>query len=432
MDTEHPLPSPSSDVVKAVKFEVSNRAHGSVYEDPFYRVTPEMADAKPGTLLKVEDYTQTSFYTIPPSLSLSRFIYQSMRSDGSYVPVSGYVLWPYTAASCGDGDGIPVVAWSHGTSGTSAQCAPSNIRNLWHHFQVPFELALAGYVVVATDYAGLGVHTNARGQPIKHHYLASHILANDVIYSVPAARQAFPQLSRNFVVIGSSLGGGSAWAVAERMAAEPVAGYQGTIALSPMTSVLVEAESRHYTSTAYLLVMMIPGIEDLFPNFDRAAVLQAEGLQTLKTYSDVEGGNSVLSHLNTDLHVLKQGWQDDLHIQQWQKENSVGGKAIKGPLLVLQGEYDPVTTTSVVTNAVQKTAAQCPSEHIDHRVLGNVTHGPVMHAGRQIYVNWIAERFAQKQLEPGLQSSIVTPLRPIAQPETNFYLMRQNELWQAT
>ena len=77
--------------------------------------------------------------------------------------------------------------WAHGTSGVNAESAPSNIRHLWHHFQVPYQLALNGYVVVATDYAELGIGSDAFGNAVIHEYLTGPAQANDIFYSIKAA-----------------------------------------------------------------------------------------------------------------------------------------------------------------------------------------------------------------------------------------------------
>ena len=65
-----------------------------------------------------------------------------------------------------------------------------------------------GYVVVGTDYAGLGVHKDESGEPIVHESLAPPSHANDVVDAVQAAQNAFPELSQEFVVIGYSQGNG--------------------------------------------------------------------------------------------------------------------------------------------------------------------------------------------------------------------------------
>ena len=212
MDT---LPTPVSE---ALQLERSNWSNGSVLDDAFYTVPVDSAQAPAGTLLKVEKDADTSKYLLPPATALSRFVYQSESLSGALVRVSALVLWPYSPKS--QSDGFPVVAWAHGTSGTFPDCAPSHHKDLWQHFLAPYQLALQGYVVVATEYAGLGVHQRPSGQPIVHGYLAAPSQANDVIYSVQAARSAFRDLSREFVIVGHSQGGGAAWAVAQRKASK--------------------------------------------------------------------------------------------------------------------------------------------------------------------------------------------------------------------
>ncbi|KAH7062246.1 Alpha/Beta hydrolase protein [Macrophomina phaseolina] len=83
-------------------------------------------------------------------------------------------------------------------------------------------MALQGYVVVAPDYAGLGVGSSSSiSSPfseelskIIHPYLSSFSHANDLLYSIRAAQSAFPSLSRSFVTIGHSQGGAATWALA--------------------------------------------------------------------------------------------------------------------------------------------------------------------------------------------------------------------------
>ena len=59
----------------ALNFERSNNAGSLTQHDPFYTV-PEGIDVKklaPGTVLKVEQFTNTTQYTIPMSLSCPAF-----------------------------------------------------------------------------------------------------------------------------------------------------------------------------------------------------------------------------------------------------------------------------------------------------------------------------------------------------------------------
>lgn len=139
----------------AARFERTNWAGSSVAEDTFYDPPSNSSYLPPGSLLSVDSKTNTSLYTLPPSVALSRILFQSETINGSSVPASAYVLWPYFPREDPKCPGkFAVVGWGHGTSGCLGECAPSHIRNLWYQYTAPYQLALQGYVVVAPDYAG--------------------------------------------------------------------------------------------------------------------------------------------------------------------------------------------------------------------------------------------------------------------------------------
>jgi len=422
------MASSSNVTTNAHNFELSYRAHPSVAEDPFYTIPQNAIDVAPGTLIRVERETNTSFYTLAPNLSLSRFMYQSKTSDGTLVPVSAYVLWPYIAREYGDG--LPVVVWAHGTSGTNDECAPSNIQNLWHHFQAPYQLALLGYVVVATDYAGLGVGADASGKYIVHEYLNGLAQANDVTYSIPAAQKAFPELSKRFVVIGSSEGGLAAWGFAQKLVSEPMDGHLGTIALSPVTRVLNLPKTE--AVVPQLLLMIAPSLIANFPAF-KPEQITPEGQQSLETYVTLKGCNNVLFNIQST-NILKDDWQNNTSVQEYQKIAAVGGKRISGAMLVIQGGVDPIVYPQSVTDAVNETLEADPSAKIEYHLLPNVSHAPAMYAGLQIYLDWIAARFSGQPVKPGFSRFDPQPIRPAAaqQLEANWFIQYETEPWQAT
>lgn len=193
----------------ALQFEQSNRATGSARSDPFYTVPTNSTTAVPGFPLKVDQHVNTSHFTVSPNVALSRFLFQTETFNGSAVPASAHVLWPYNPRSFDtvEKDRIPLLVWAHGTSSWWAECAPSHMRNLWYHFAGPFELALQGYAVIAPDYAGLGVDTDANGNHIPHQHICNPAPANGLAYAVQASQRTWPELSDQFVVMGHSQGG---------------------------------------------------------------------------------------------------------------------------------------------------------------------------------------------------------------------------------
>ena len=72
-------------VETALRFERSNNAGRLTQNDPFYAVPASFDPENPpaaGTILKVEQYTNVSDYTMPMSLSMSRFLYTTETLNG--------------------------------------------------------------------------------------------------------------------------------------------------------------------------------------------------------------------------------------------------------------------------------------------------------------------------------------------------------------
>ncbi len=158
-------------------YEHSTWANGSVTFDDFYRVPSHASNAPAGTLLKVQLDANTSAYNLPPNTAVSRIIFLSRNFNGSILPASALVLWPFALRV--QPDGYPIVGWAHGTSGLFGECAPSHYQTLTYEFAAPYELALQGDVVVAPDYAGLGVYEDTSAKPVVHQYGTSRAQANE-------------------------------------------------------------------------------------------------------------------------------------------------------------------------------------------------------------------------------------------------------------
>jgi acetyl esterase/lipase len=420
------LPSVIQD---ALHWEKQQWVDGNVSDaDTFYTAPVNSSGAASGTLLKLEETTNTTLYALPPSTAMSRFIYQSETLNGTRVPVSGYILWPYSPRK--STDGYQVVAWAHGTSGISPNAAPSHHKNLWQHYLAPFSLVLQGYVVVATDYAGLGVGATASGESIPHEYLVSPAHANDVIYSVQAAREAFPELGKRFAVLGQSQGGGAAWAVAQRQVTKPVDGYLGAVAVAPVTNVLDEPEPIR----SILELGILPSIALYFPEFNPAEVTTPDGLQRSALVRALEAPTSTSAALLMGAELLQPGWPENAYIQQYQDLIRNGGRAIAEPLLVIKGEADSNLAYSVAAAAFNKTLESFPDAPIAFIRLPGVAHDPALTASQWLWMDWIADRFAGKDAhgDTGGQELQVKAARPLGayQPELNWYLGSATQFYQ--
>lgn len=407
----------------ALDFEKSNQAKGPVADDEFYRVPAGSSDAKPGALLKVEIDANTTLYTVPPNTALSRIMFMSQDLNDNPVPASAYILWPFHPREVDDG--YPVVAFSHGACGIFGDCAPSHLRNLWYHFEVPFELALQGYVVVAPDYQGLGVNEDAFGNPIYHNFLGNPSEANDLFYATQAAQEAFPQLSERFITMGHSQGGGAAWAAAHRQAQHPVRGYLGTISISPVTLFMENSPGILVNSSSSTAVLVAHGLQKIFPDFELSSVLTLAGIQRLNLLRQIQGCNAVVSEMFPDINSLVHAdWASNEYMLAYQNLTQNGNRAIAGPMLILQGTADPAVAEPVTTSVVDRTCAMNPHAALEYIRFEGVGHTPTCYASRRIWLDWIAARFADETIPAGCKRQLIKSAWPYEryQYETNFFI----------
>ena len=413
------LPTP---ILQALHFEASSWANGPASHDPFYQVPDGASKAFRGSMLKVEKNTDTSKYLLPPATAMTRFIYQSENLTGSPVPASAFILWPYSP-KC-NADGYLVVAWAHGTSGSSANCAPSNHKMLWQHFLGPFQLAAQGYVVVGTDYAGLGVHKHESGEPIVHQYMAYPSHANDIVYAVQAAQTTFAELSQDFVVIGHSQGGGATWATAQRQVDKPTPGYLGGVAISPATTLVDQPEP----FLSVLGAAISPGLASTFPDFKPSDILTENGQRSLtavqETGAGIASGIALLLGTDGGADLMKPNWVENQHVKRYQAIISNGGKRIAGPLLVIHGVTDDRLSSASTTAAVNKQAEAFPESELEYVLIPNVTHVPALQASQRLWMEWIADRFARREVKKSVQRAELPRGRPAEsyQKEQNWYL----------
>ncbi|HET8733679.1 MAG TPA: alpha/beta fold hydrolase [Anaeromyxobacteraceae bacterium] len=150
-----------------------------------------------------------------------RIAYVSSDVGGRKTLATALVVAPLGKAPAG---GRPIMAWAHGTTGTAQNCGPSQVidpavplnqyflvgGNSWTDYGLAnMEPFLGeGYVIVATDYQGLG----GGG---RHQYAVAQTNARDVIDSARAARSMKETgAGRKTLVYGWSQGGGATIAAA--------------------------------------------------------------------------------------------------------------------------------------------------------------------------------------------------------------------------
>lgn len=184
---------------------------------PFYQKVTQMKPT--GVLGQViaKEKVQTSI----PGANAWRIAYISSDINERPTISTGLVIAPQGKAPKG---GRPIVAWSHGTTGTAQSCGPSQVQDpaqdlnqyfliggtSWTDFGVPAatDFIKQGYVLVATDYQGLG----GGGQ---HQYIVTRTQGRDLINSIRAVgSMKLAGSNKKAVIYGWSQGGASVIAAA--------------------------------------------------------------------------------------------------------------------------------------------------------------------------------------------------------------------------
>ncbi|KAI4268521.1 MAG: hypothetical protein L6R35_006753 [Caloplaca aegaea] len=413
---------------EAWNFEQSTWATGSVASDEFYIVPSTGLSAAPGTHLKAEEASDTAKFTLPPSTALSRILFQTRTLEGKAVPASAFVLWPYNPHRQPDGT-IPVVSWAHGTSGLFGDQGPSHLKALSYQFGAPYTLALQGYVVVGADYAGLGANYTARTETVHHEFLANPAHANDLFYSVQAAQAAFPQLSKQFVIMGHSQGGGAAWAAAQRQAVHPVPGYLGAVAASPVTNLFKLPPKGPLFSI--LTTFVLYALQSLYPEFDYRDILTEQAAKRWELYLQLKAGVGVAFSLLLGIDLLKPEYAQNPYLRDFVSRTSNGGKAIAGPLLVLQGLADVNIDAATTTQAVCTTCKAFPGSAVQYQTWEGVTHNPIIFAAQQTWLQWIEDRFMGRPVVPGCRRSKQSPFLPPMRykEDANWIIEQETDLY---
>jgi hypothetical protein len=159
-----------------------------------YDVTAADLPGKPGSIIRVWPLAGGG----PGGGDAFRILYRSTGLNGEPIAVSGAIYIPPGAPPDG---GRNVIAWAHPTTGVVEACAPSLMPDASGMTWGLPDMLAQGYVVVATDYPGLGT-------PGIHPYLIGVSEGRAVLDSVRAARDLpHSGASNRFAVWGHSQGG---------------------------------------------------------------------------------------------------------------------------------------------------------------------------------------------------------------------------------
>ena len=348
---------------------------------PFYRPPAGWSSAPVGTLLRSEHVGG-----VPAGGVGWRVLYVSQDAAGAKVVSSGLVFAP-RRGSVPDG-GRPVIAWAHPTVGMGDPCAPSRTVDVESDVPGLANFLASGWVVAATDYAGLGT-------PGIEQYLVGAAEAHDVLNAVRAARDIPAAHAGTTVgVFGHSQGGHAAlWAADDRSYA-PELRVVGAVAVAPAAELVPLID--HQWSTIYGSLIgaeVLVSYPATYPTLalrdvstrSPAQVAGLAGRCIVSALVDIAASKVVGAGPLIDHNPLDEpGWRAAL------QANTPGPPSI--PTLIVQGTDDPIVLPG--TNARWAQQACAAGQMVAADFIGKLGHMKAGMAAAPLAYTWFQQRFA--------------------------------------
>jgi acetyl esterase/lipase len=354
-----------------------------------YDVEPGEIPGRPGTIIRIWPL-ESGGPGLKANANAFRFLYRSTGLKGETIPVSGAIFVPTGPVPAG---GRNIIAWAHPTSGVVPPCAPSLMPDtaglIWGLGQMLSE----DYIVVATDYPGLGTYGI-------HPYLIGESEGRAVLDSVRAARD-LPEsgASDRFAVWGHSQGGHAALYTGELAARyAPELKLVGVAAAAPATYLVELFDADQTTSSGYDLTAMSvlswSSLEDVpvttvvepaaMPAFEKTA---RDCIESLAQFEAIEKAAKPLK----SEQFLK---VDPSKVEPWRgimERNSPGQVPAGAPVFIAQGTADTTVRPDITKRFGEALCAQ--GVRVSFVELPGVTHTFAARDSANAAVNWMTERF---------------------------------------
>ncbi|TGO43824.1 hypothetical protein BCON_0829g00010 [Botryotinia convoluta] len=387
---------------------------GTKFDFDFYNTANNFSSSAPGDLLKLQP-VNASDLTIPDGIATFRFQYTSVDLDGTTVPSTGFIAFPFAAPA--KGSQFPLVAYAHGTIGVHRGCAPSSSPSLFN-YNSWIQLMYNGYAVVGTDYAGLGNNYTL------HKYSAYTSHANDVFYSVQAARKAFPGVfTKEWASLGHSQGGGTVWKLSEHpLVQKKSSGYLGTVAISPgnkifdmavetFETVLPRPDFHQFVVTAEV-GQIIYGLKAIYPNYT-SSWLAYSMQKRVELASVMQLCTSAFMGLSLDLprdqySVVNGTPATDELFKKFQDTNAAAqGDPASKPIMIIQGWND---TSVLPQGTLASFQATVKAGNVAHLIrYPGLDHSATITASTPLWLNYLAELFAHKKQPLKSSDTTISP-----------------------
>ena len=344
----------------------------------FYDVPEPLAPGEPGALIRVEPLTVAG----DAARATLRVMYHTRDAQDRDVAATGIITYPLAAPPAG---GWPVLSYGHGTSGLAPPCAPSRRGS------PPPSFGVEG-VLVAADYPGLG----PSGQ--RHAYLSGRSEGQSVIDIVRAARRV-PDAGagKAWVAIGESQGG-HAVLFADELAATyaPELELRGTVAAAPGAELSSTFPGDSPQVIGIVTVLGLFGIAVDHPQVDPADYASPELLAASPILD-----TACLDEVSLALAAIpfERLFTADPRTTEPARsvllDNDPARRATSAPLLLVQGDADPVVVPAR-TDALLARLCALGAEVELVTVQGGKHDVAAREAALPIIAPWIAARFANE------------------------------------
>lgn len=406
----------------------------AVYADPpmptFYSSVMKMApEGKLGQVVKRE-----KIETSVKGAQAWRIAYISSDVGERKTIATGVIIAPNGAAPK---EGRPIMSWAHGTTGSAQNCGPSQVidptaplneyflmdGNSWTDYGIPNveQFIKEGYVIVATDYQGLG----GGG---KHQYAVAGTNGRDVINAARAASSMKEVAAgKKTVIYGWSQGGGATIAAASLLDYQTLKGtaadnlqYLGYVALAPddvaaMLPVVPSDEAgakklmNEFTQAnvpnVFLFahyVMGLWGAQAAYPHLKLSDVLTDEGVKVVDKLS-----SNKCMHVLADTFSYAYGDQyksllksEPSNSLAWVKAFIAGSvKPVKpiAPVVIYWGTKD-TAVPPIMHELYQKQMCAMGANIGRVQLPGEQTHFSTPGVSAPMYLEWVKDRIAGKPL----------------------------------
>ena len=404
---------------------------------PFYQKVTQMKPKGPlGTVIAKE-----KIGTKIPGADAWRIAYISSDLFDRPTISTGLVIAPKGKPPKG---GRPIVAWSHGTTGTAQNCGPSQVLDpaqdlnqyfliggtSWTDFGLPAatEFIKQGYVLVATDYQGLG------GGGGKHHYGIAATNGRDLINSARAVgSMGLSGSSKKVAFYGWSQGGGSVVAAASSTAyiqqkntAFDGMDVVGAVSMAPdalsgmipkdaLTDPAIASKTWQDMITIFAdnifnfshFAMNVWAMDGTFPGIKMTDVFTADGAKTINAIQATK-----CMHPGADTYVFNVGSTykqmfapQPTNLQAFMKaivDGSTPSDKPVAPMLVFWGDKD--TVMPPIQSEIYQKQKCAIGGNVQRIHLPGASHFTTPGMAQPIFTQWIKDRFDGKPLPNGCPS----------------------------